>query len=64
MEKRTERKKRSERLKRLSSEGMTLEELIRCVMSADPKPLWEQEKREREEKKERKRKKKAREAVT
>ena len=50
MENKTERKKRTERLKRLSAQGMSLEELIRCVMSADPKPLWEQEKREREEK--------------
>lgn len=44
----TERKAKAERLKRLSAEGMSLPELIRCVMSADPKPLWEEEKRERE----------------
>jgi hypothetical protein len=41
-----------ERLKKLSAQGMSLPELIRCVMSADPQPLWEQEKRDREEKKE------------
>jgi len=58
MENKTERKKRAERLKRLSAEGMSLEELIRCVTSADPKPLWEKEKAEREAKIERKRKKK------
>jgi len=57
-------KPKNERLKPLSAQGMSLEELIRCVMSADPKPLWEQEKREREEKAEKKRKKKAGEAAT
>lgn len=46
-------KRKTERLKRLSAHGMSLEQLIRCVMSADPKPLWEQEKREREEKRRR-----------
>jgi hypothetical protein len=51
-------KRKNERLKRLSAQGMSLEELIQHVMSADPKPLWEQEKRERERKKAKKRKKK------
>lgn len=41
---------KNERLKKLSAHGMTLEELIRCVMSADPKPLREQEKEERKRK--------------
>jgi len=61
MESKTERKARAERLKRLSAQGMSLQELIKCVMSADPRPLWEKEKRGREEKEERKRKKKERE---
>jgi hypothetical protein len=43
-------KVKTERLRRLSAQGMSLIELIRCVMSADPKPLWEQEKRKREAK--------------
>ncbi len=51
-------KEKPERLKRLSAYGMSLEEVIRCVMSADPKPLWEQEKRKREEKAEKKRNRK------
>ncbi|MGO9118023.1 MAG: hypothetical protein ACLQPD_10475 [Desulfomonilaceae bacterium] len=50
-------KEKSERLKRLSAQGMSLEELIRCVMSADPKPLWEKEKQKRKEKEEKKSKK-------
>jgi len=53
-------KSKNERLKPLSAQGMSLEELIKCVMSADPKPLWEQEKREREEKKAKKHRKKGR----
>ncbi len=53
-------KPKNERLKPLSAQGMSLEELIRCVMSADPKPLWDKEKKEREEKAEKKRKKKER----
>lgn len=44
-------KKKNERLKPLSAQGMSLPELIKCVMSADPKPLWEEEKLEREKKK-------------
>ena len=44
-------KNKTERLKKLSAQGMSLEELIRCVMSADPKPLWEQEKAKRKVKK-------------
>jgi hypothetical protein len=54
-------KTKRERLKPLTAQGMSLEELIRCVMSADPMPLKEQEKREREEKEARKRKKKEQE---
>lgn len=50
MESKTERKAKAERLRRLSAEGMSLPELVRCIMSADPKPLWEEEKREREAK--------------
>ena len=50
-------KHKTERLKKLSAYGMSLEQLIRCVMSADPKPLWEEEKAERERKEEKKRKK-------
>lgn len=57
MENKTERKNRAERLKKLSAHGMSLEELIRCVLSADPKPLWEQEKEERKAKEEEKAKK-------
>jgi hypothetical protein len=64
MENKTARKNRAERLKRLSAQGMSLEELIRCVMSADPKPLWEQEKEERKAKKEKKAKKKMRKTTT
>jgi len=56
--------KQRERLKPLSAQGMSLEELIRCVMSADPKPLKEREKKEREEKEEKKRRKKEREKAT
>ncbi len=59
MENKTERKNRAERLKRLSAQGISLEELIKCVMSADPKPLWEQEKQERGQKKAKKHKKRA-----
>lgn len=58
MENKTDRKKKAERLKKLSAHGMSLEELIRCVLSADPKPLWEQEKAEREQRKAKKKKKK------
>ena len=64
MENKTERKNRAERLKKLSAHGMSLEELIRCVLSADPKPLWEQEKAERKAKEEEKAKKKAKETAT
>jgi hypothetical protein len=64
MENKTDRKNRVERLKRLSAQGMSLEQLIKCVMSADPKPLWEQEKQVREEKAEEKRKQKERENKT
>jgi hypothetical protein len=53
-------KAKNERLKPLSAQGMSLEELIKCVMSADPKPMWEQEKKGREEKTEKKRKGKER----
>jgi hypothetical protein len=45
-------KKGSERLKRLSCYGMTLEDLLRQVMAVDPKPLWEEEKAERKKKEE------------
>jgi len=58
MENKTERKNKAERLKRLSAQGMSLEELIRCVMSADPRPLWEQEKRERDARKQKKKNRK------
>jgi len=51
-------KPKGERLKRLMAYGMSPEELIRRLMSVDPRPLWEEEKREREEKEERKREKK------
>ncbi len=57
-------KAKRERLKRLSAYGMSTEDLIRCIMSADPKPLWEQEKREREEKAEKKRKKATNQTIT
>ncbi len=60
MESKTERKSRAERLRRLSAQGMSLEELIRCVMSADPKPLWEKEKADRKVKEEERAKKKKR----
>lgn len=46
-------KAKTERLKKLSAHGVSLEDLIRCVLSADPKPLWEQERREREKKRRR-----------
>ncbi len=45
-------KSKADRLKKLSAHGMSLEELIRCVMSVDPMPLWEKEKAERQEKEE------------
>lgn len=51
-------KPKKERLKRLCAYGMSPEDLIRCVLSADPKPLWEQEKEERRAKEEEKAKKK------
>jgi hypothetical protein len=51
MENKTERKDRVERLKRLSAPGMSLQDLIRCVMSADARPLLEREKEERQRKK-------------
>jgi len=57
-------KRKAERLKKLSAHGMSLEELIRCVLSADPKPLWEQEKEERKRKEEEKATKKAQGAAT
>ncbi len=60
MENKTERKNKAERLKRLSTQEMSLDQLVECVMSADPKPLREQEKRERAEKGGKKRKKKER----
>jgi hypothetical protein len=58
MENKSTRKDRNERLKKLSTEGMNLEELVQCVMSADPELLREQEKREKEEKAAKKRAKK------
>jgi len=45
MENKTDRKNRAERLEKLSADGMSLEELIRCLRSADPKPVGKQEKR-------------------
>jgi hypothetical protein len=58
MESKSTRKDRNERLKKLSTEEMNLEELVQCVMSGEPEVLWEQEKREKEEKAAKKRKKK------
>lgn len=58
MESKRERKKRTEMLERLSAHEMSMEELIESVMAVDPKPLWDQEKREREEKEMKKTKKK------
>jgi len=57
MENKTDRKNRAEMLKKLSADGMSLEELTRCLMSADPKPLREQEKAERDAKERNKAKK-------
>jgi hypothetical protein len=45
----TEEKKK-ERLKPQSFYGYSLEDVLRAVMHVDPKPLWEEEKRERERK--------------
>lgn len=56
MENKTKRREKTERLKRLSAQGMSLEQLIKCVMSADPRPLWEEEKAARKQKEDRKRK--------
>ncbi|MBI4965723.1 MAG: hypothetical protein HY913_20770 [Desulfomonile tiedjei] len=64
MESKTERKNRAERLKKLSAQGMSLEELATCVLAADPKPLWEEEKAKRKAKGEEKAKKKARKSTT
>lgn len=58
MENKSERKKRTDRLKKLSAEGITMEELIGCVISMDPEPLWEQKKAERAARERGKRKKK------
>ncbi len=57
MENKTERKDRAERLKRLSAQGMSLEDLIRHVMSADMQPFWEEEKAKRKTKEREKAKK-------
>jgi len=51
-------KEKPERLKPLSAQGMSFDELIRCVLSADPRPLWEQEKEERKNKEKKRSKKK------
>jgi hypothetical protein len=45
MENKTDRKNRAKRLEKLSADGMSLEELIRCLRSADPKPVGKQEKK-------------------
>ena len=47
-------KPKTERLKRLSAYGMSLEELIRCVMSADMTAFREAEKAKRKAKEEEK----------
>lgn len=52
-------KSKTDRLKKLSAHGMSLEEVIRNVMSADPKPLREAEKAERKKKEKKKSNKEA-----